>query len=339
MPIWNRREYGKNILLELERNWIFKLHRNLRINITFEHIQIYINHLYFCKIGTVKVESFTTEYSRKWTHTYCGVQSSLMCFPPHLSVGTYFSFHRYVSYEIIMRYSVIDTKFMISTERKRTEYLQYDHRLQERQKRILQWRINLPIKGVQFLRLGLYFEKHKYLRITFPPTKYLVEAFDGPDTLSPILKSKHLYDKLYVIQTSTFQCILNICVGCINFFQYQNELNIYSFDVKQFKDIILNHQNISGLTYYYNTQKTNQNVDIIKVLFPHHLKINITIQNLSHNYNKNILCSYAGFVVYDRKEAEGNSHISTKCSSHTDIFRHQNIYSNSSTIRLLAYSY
>ena len=109
--------------------------------------------------------------------------------------------------------------------------------------------------------------------------------------------------------------------------------------VKQFKHIILNHQNISGLTYYYNTQKTNQNVDIITLLLPHHFKINITIQTLSRNYNKNILCSYAGFVVYDRMEAEGNSHISTKCSPYTDIFRHQNIYSNSSTILLLAYSY
>ena len=337
VPIWNRLEYDENIQLELGRKWIFKLDRKLKANVTFEYIHIYINYLYLCKIGTVRVESF--EYSEEWTHTYCGFQSTLICFPPHRNVEIYFSFEKYVSYEIIMRYSVIDTKLMTSTKQKRTEYLHDHHRWLQNPQRILQWRINMLMQKVQFLRFRFHYEKHKYLRITFPPTKYLVEAFDGPDTLSPMLQSKHLNDKLYGIQTSTFQCILNVCVGCTNFFKYQNKLKIKSFHVKQFKHKILNNQNISGLTYYYNTMKKNQNVDIIKLLFPDYVKINITIQNLSHNYNKNILCSYAGFVVYDRMETEENNHISTKCTPHTDIFRHQNIYSNSSTILLLAYSY
>ena len=246
---------------------------------------------------------------------------------------------KYVSYKIFMRFSVTDSKLMISSLQNRTEYLQYHSKGLEKQQVLFQWRINILRHTLQFVRLILHFEKYKYIRITFPPTKYFIEAFDGPDTLSPMLPSTYLNAKLHEMVTSSFQCILNVCMGCTNSFSYQYELHINSFVVTPVKSIILNYQNVSNFVYQYNTQQTNRNVDIISVLVPHNLKINITIQNLSHDYNQNFLCTYGGFVIHESMEAKENSQISAKCTPHRDIFRFQNIYSNGSVILLVVYSY
>ena len=72
---------------------------------------------------------------------------------------------------------------------------------------------------------------------------------------------------------------------------------------------------------------------------PHKFKINITIENLDHNYGRNTMCNYGGFAVYNLINIKYRRYISTKCSAHTDIFRHQNIYSKTSAILLVAYSY
>ena len=154
---------------------------------------------------------------------------------------------------------------------------------------------------------------------------------------SPMLSSAFLNDDLHEIITSSFQCIVNVCIGCLNSIIYLYQLDVNSFRLPERVKIVLNDQNISS--FMYSNQKTNKKVDIIKILAINNGKLNVTIYNLSHNFKRNFMCSYGGFVVYDVKKMKYNQEISSKCYSHTDVFRHQNIYSNSSTILLVAYSY
>ena len=182
-PIWNLIEYDEHIVDYFNQTWIFKLYRKLHANITFEYINIYINYLYFCKIGFVEVRSFRIKHLNVWTHIYCGFQSTSMCFPPHRNVEIKLSFERYSSRDILMRYSVTDTKLMTSSPQNRTKYLQFHNKIHKKQQEFVNWRINLPRQRVQFIRLILLFEKYRYLRIRYPQIQYLVETFDGPDTL------------------------------------------------------------------------------------------------------------------------------------------------------------
>ena len=338
-PIWNQMGYHENIPPLDPQKWILKLHKKLQANFTFDYINIFFNHLRFCKIGFVEIKSFKNLNSNQWTQIYCGFQSTLMCFPPHRNVEIDLLFERYTSYEILMRYSVTDQNRIISSEQNRTKYLQYYNRNQERQQEYFQWRINIPRQRVQLVRLILNFEKYKYLRITFPAKTYLVEAFDGPDTVSPMLQSNYLNDKLQEIVTSTFQCILNICIGCKSSFSSQNKLHINAVDITQIKNITLNDENVSSFSYQYNTKLGNQNVYIMRIWISQNFILNITVKNVSHNYNRNYLYIYGGFVIFDRMDVKENSQSKTKCYQHTNIFRYQNIYSNSSSILLVAYSY
>ena len=189
---------------------------------------------------------------------------------------------------------------------------------------MLQWIINIPGVRLQFFRLKVYFEKFKYLRITFAPTTYFVEAYDGPDTLSPRLQSKYLNTELHEILTSKFQCILNVWMGCTNPFSYQNTFVFSLLDKTPFNNVILNPKNISSFTYHYSGQKIN--IDITKIVVPDNLKVNISIQNMSHNYNMDLLCSNGGFVVYDVNEMKHEINLSSKCSPHRYLQKPKHLF-------------
>ena len=222
-----------------------------------------------------------------------------------------------------MRYSVTDLNhIIISVVKSSSQYTR-----------------NVPGQKMQIVRYIFYFQKYKYLRIIFSPTKYLVEAFDGPYTLSPMLPSVYLNDQVHGIVTSSFQCILNIYTRCTTLYSDVNEVWFRTFDNYSIKTIIFDNLNISNFSYHYNNKKFNSKVGITRSIVPHKFKINITIENLDHNYSRNTMCNYGGFAVYNLINIKYRRYISTKCSPHTDIFRHQNIYSKTSAILLVAYSY
>ena len=200
--------------------------------------------------------------------------------------------------------------------------------------------LKIPGQKIEIFKYIFKFQKYKYLRITFPPKRYLVEAFDGPDTLSPMLSSAYLNDQEYTVVTSSFQCILNIYTGCTTLFSDENQVWFRTYDIYPVNTIIFNNQtSISNFSYHYNNKQLNNKVDITKIMVPHNFKINLTIEMLDHYYSRNIMCNYCGFAVYNLINIRYKRYISTKCSPHTNIFRHQNIYSKSSAILLVAYSY
>ena len=146
----------------------------------------------------------------------------------------------------------------------------------------------------------------------------MVEAFDGPDTLSPMLPSVYLNDQVHGILTSSFQCILNIYTRCTTLYSETNQVWFRTFDNYPIKTIIFNNQTISNFSYHYNNKKFNNKVDITRIIVPHKFKLNITIENMDHNYGRNTMCNYGGFAVYNLINIKYRRYISTKCSPHTD---------------------
>ena len=323
--LWYQKQNNKNIRILLKQKWIITLDEKLRVNITFDYIDIYVNSLLTCDIGVVHVTSVQKSKLNVWVQQYCGIQSDIICFPPHKNVEINVQFKVYTSFDISMRYSITDLNHIISSVVKSIVCYVMN--------------IDLPGQKMQIVRFIFNIQKYKYLRITFPPKRYLVEAFDGPGTLCPMLPSEDLSDQIHAVVTSSSQCILNIYTRCKSSFSYANHVWFTTFDIHPIKTIIFNNQTISNFSYHYNNKKFNNKVDITKIVVPHNFKINITIENLDHNYSRNFMCNYGGFAVYNLIKMRYRKYIATKCFPHTDIFRHQHIYSKSSAILLVAYSY
>ena len=194
----------------------------LRVNITFDYIDIYVISLLICDIVTVKVISVQKSRLKVWKQQYCGIQLDVICFPPHRNVEINVSLKVYTSFDISMRNSVTDLNhIIISVVKSSSQYIR-----------------NVPGQKMQIVRYIFYFKKYKYLRIIFSPTKYLVEAFDGPNTLSPMLPYVYLNDQVHGIVTPSFQCILNIYTRCTTLYSDANEVWFRTFDIYLIKTII-----------------------------------------------------------------------------------------------------
>ena len=133
----------------LEEKWIITLDEKLRVNITFDYIDIYVNSLLICDIGAVKVISVQNSRLKVWEQQYCGIQPDVICFPPHRNVQINVSLKIYTSFNISMRYGVTDLNhIIISVVKSRSPYIR-----------------NVPGQKVEIVRYIFYFQKYKYLRI------------------------------------------------------------------------------------------------------------------------------------------------------------------------------
>ena len=100
----------------MTQKWIITLitlDEKLRVNITFDYIDIYVNSLLICDIGVVKITSDQKSRLKVWEQQYCGIQPDVICFPPHRNVEINVSLKVYTSFDISMRYSVTDLNLII----------------------------------------------------------------------------------------------------------------------------------------------------------------------------------------------------------------------------------
>ena len=88
-----------------------------------------------------------------------------------------------------------------------------------------------------------------------------------------------------------------------------------------------------------NTQAcdTDDKVCVIELSTENEFQFNISTANLSHTYTNDIMCTYGGLAVYDRKSVFPNA-ITTYCLSRSNDYEHRPIYSNSSRILLVIYT-
>ena len=137
--------------------------------------------------------------------------------------------------------------------------------------------------------------------------------------------------------TSTFQCVIFLLMSVhrldrkpnVNLFQYLETSN------NKMEERFLPRNMTLKLS---NTQTcdTDDKICLIELSTKNKFQFNISIVNLSHTYTSDIMCTYAGLAVYDRKLVSPNV-ITTYCQSSSNYYEHRPIYSNSSRILLVIY--
>ena len=160
-------------------------------------------------------------------------------------------------------------------------------------------------------------------------------VFDGPGRRSEALKLGRQSE--YV--TSTFQCVIFLLVSVkrldrkpnVNLFQYLETSNNKMEERFLPRNMTLNLSNTQ-------TSDTDDKICLIELSTKNKFQFNISIVNLSHTYTNDIMCTYAGLAVYDRKHVSTNA-ITTYCQSRSNYYEHRPIYSNSSRILLVIYKY
>lgn len=174
------------------------------------------------------------------------------------------------------------------------------------------------------------------IRIKPLSLKIFVEVYDGPGTLSGRLKK--LNEGYY---TTSFQCIIYI-YGLWAVTKANELLTLLSFSSKWNRisgTVNINSSETASFHYKNSKLYTFRNVHLLKISVQPHSLINVTVVQIHHNYGyRNVNCTIGGLTAYDL----GNHSLSEKstvCFPHKDIYKYRNIYSQTSNMLLVTYSY
>ena len=320
--------------------WNFVLHKYLRLNITFQYISIYIYHDSSCYLGHVVVKSFSRNTNASKVQ-YCGTQSLLVAYPAYRNVEIILAFSIHVSYEILLSYSVIDLNRVVSINEMNSS------QFTERQYTLLKpnWILFIVKTNIYIYNFQLTVNKFQNLIITlmnyFNQRQYIVEIYDGPGTLSKKLKSEIINDRVKqeMYLTSSFHCVLFLYHINPTDLLILNKLILY-FARNVIFSKTLNLLPCTSLIQTYPSKECNawKQVCLITVKTGEGYKINITMYNLTHNYERNSLCKIGGLTVYNILQ-KTDEEISTVCVSHTGVYKYRNIYSTTPTILIVIYVY
>ena len=293
----------------------YHLDSNLMLNVTFKYIYIWNKHLSNCLVGSVTVIGHIN--GENSTFEYCGIHSGVVMYPPGKTVMIILnSESKFNTFEISLFFSIFDIKRINSAAIPGLMLKASEITYFQGIKQFL----------LRFLLLAL---KNRFL-ILRPFTKIYqagkyVKVFDGPGIFSPILDGD-------IFITSTFQCIIIICLYSINDTSFLKELNYSSHLNVINKYLILK-------TYQrkeYSFSKTN-----FYILNSHgklNAFINLTIVNLTYSGYNDPICTYAGLTAYN---LISNTYveISSECFSFDGFYRYRNMYSSSNDTLIVIYSY
>ena len=155
-----------------------------------------------------------------------------------------------------------------------------------------------------------------------------MKIYDGPDFLSKSLK----FSPRSIYVTSTFQCIIymlsNIPIvnASYDFLQYLTEENnitkVFNIDSHKYSLIDYPFTKSTPLVIL-NLRKTTESNSLL----------NITIKNVTNNYDDNSLCRYGGIIFYEIIRGR-NFKAQSVCENYREFYKHRNIYSRGSEMLL-----
>ena len=301
----------------------FNLDNLLKLNITFDYIKIF-SKIYYpdeCYLGhlSLKNSNITTDGSKL---KYCGRHSLMMCYPPYEKINISLSIRQYIFFDLKFSFSIIDQNNIVSCSVDRIKLIKPN---------LIQ-----TIKYIQEFHLST--DKHKILVMYLHTKLNSVEIYDGPGTLSNKLQEKGYGKSYYKYVTTYFQCVIYI-------YDWNENNSIFKESVTYFTRKLISPEVIS-INF----------TQVLKFLFPNYLcfqdrklcllqvstlpshGINITINSINHTHNNNDLCTYSGIAAYIMNN-HSNKEISTECKSKTNFYKYRNIYTNTSTILVVIYSF
>ena len=296
--------------------WKFTLSKYLRLNITFEHISIMYGKLHQCYIGKISVKSFAKNLSQQFN--YCGIHSNVTIYPWYQNINIQVTLRPFVSYDVMLRYSVIDPDKIISYPA-------------NRHSKLVKWMFYVYLSSSREYKQKLHIQVEKFncILIIFNDIKNSShDVYDGPDSVSNQLNpnNKSTYT------TSAFQCMVYI----------SSHLFITNTSLKYYSKVntITNYVNITQFQNLFLNFPSNSStfLSIVKLRTKATNCLNISITNFTNNYKYNSSCNYVGIAFYEQVK---NVYIEKRsmCLDGGDFYKHRNIYSIRSEMLLVMYSF
>ncbi len=322
------RVYGLN---PINKGWIFKLHTLLRINITFVMIKFSDFGMNHCQLGNITLDSGTSPemldqscFNVKHVLTslcYCGQHSSLSSYLWDRYVRIIIFRNSAVLHNVRFHYGVMDSDAVITYE-------------------VIE--PTIPNYGIFFTTTAVVLEryliqtaKYRQLNISFSTktTSYSIEVHDGPGLLSKCVTPRKETGMKSTYLTTTFQCI--VLVGVQN-----AEKNVLSYDAVSNSDFKSLHIDQGVVQKYSHTSKMHiSTIALFHITtVPSHQVCAKIISFSFTNRNNYPKCSFSGLAAYNFHR-NTLSEIKAECLQYSGFYRYRNIYSITSSLILVIYSY
>ena len=269
-----------------------------------------------CYIGNVSVQSYDKNLSQQFS--YCGIHSNVTIYPWYQNINIQVSLRPFVSYDVMLRCSVIDPDKIISYPGNRHSKLE-------------KWMFYVYLISSREYKLKLHIQVEKFncIVIIFNDIKNSSHhVYDGPDNLSKQLNptNKSTYT------TSAFQCMVYISSHLFftnTSLKYNSQVNKITkyMNVTQFQNLLINFLSNSSTS-----------LSIVKLATKATNRLNITITNFRNSYKYNNSCNYAGIAFYERVK-KVYTEKRAMCLDGGDFYKHRNIYSISSEMLVVLYSF
>ena len=328
---FNRPQYQKGALNIVSKDTskvidqiYFTLDNQLRLNITFYELHFGSPVFSGCVFGSVIVNASSRLIRKNWekwqhTSTYCGSYNNIPFYSPHRQIKIQITVIKITEFSALMNYSVIDVKSVSS------------HSVLGSTAIIPTWIVHFSKTETLVSRFHIETEKYNIIKLLESDVS-VMEVYDGPGTLSPLLKPTH--NKVYF--TSTFQCTLYLWkytkTKKLDFIDVIN----YLVDPKRItKEMHINSTTKQIISY---SQHIQTKVNTFKLMTKADFTLNITISHLTFQDIDDPLCMYNGLTTYQMKN-DSFTEMSTVCSNPSYNYKFRNIYPKTPLVLLILYAY
>ena len=295
---------------------LYDLDARLGLNITFDYIYFAFGNLHKCFIG------YITVYSKDLKFQYCGIYAAMINYQDSSEVNVTLNAHIQIMFNVSISFSVIDSGFIQSySSPNYTKFLPT-------------WALYFVVNIVTLQRIHIQVERLYSLRIKINLSKFIsVNIYDGPGTISPMV-----YTDQY-IHTSTFQCVLYPLTRHKETVRTNlNQIMYSSKNLTHLKKVEIEADYLGTLHYFTGMCTGNSDACLIILSTKNPYNVNISISYFLYKGRDNLHCFFAGLTSYVPNNNNLNI-ISQICFTNDRFYKHQNIYSNTSSILLIIYSY
>ncbi len=191
----------------------------------------------------------------------------------------------------------------------------------------------------------LYFSTSKLqrLRLQFQETapQHIV-VFDGPGTLSHKIKPTKKNNRV-IYYTSTFQCFVHLFMknvpSCLEY-KFADLTLQYISNLLNIRQVDIHPNSILLLTYFKQINwSQNHNIHLIKCVSSSGEYLNLTLNSLHYEGETSTHCSYGGMSIHDPYLGKPAKELRTICQWKRKSVAQRNVYSESSEMFLVLYSY
>ena len=325
LPIMTLRPHGYHPFGQITE-WRFTLTKYLRMNLTVEYLLIHPSNLIRCL-------SHLGVYDKNKRLKYCGRHSQIIFYSLGQKPAGNLVIHLFVTYDILIRYMVIDSipSIQLWTDKKFYSMKSQIYPMILLKNTLLHQFDNTVVS------FHIQVSKLEIIILHVKSVQDVSEIYDGPGVFSPILKHFQLNTFRTVYRSTTFQILLfhqnenktstthdfNITSNkCLN----KTMLKLRTMEPGTFTTIIYPQQKLCGF----------ETVCVLRIETSYELHIKIKTKGFIYKGHNSSSCSFGGFAVYDYIHEEYREERPI-CTTQDNSNIHRNMYSSSNELMMVFY--